>query len=101
MRRGTALHSAAEAFAKTKKESGKNLAEEELIEIAIDKLEGTIEGVVDIDTDPQLENSTETVRQLVSGWNKHVAPTIGPIQGVEEYLQAKVHYGGEEYTVEG
>lgn len=101
MRRGTALHTAAEAFAETKKESGKELAEEELIEIAIDKLEGSIEGVVDIDTDPELENSKETVRQLVSGWNQHVAPTIGPIQGVEEYLQAKVTYGGEEYTVEG
>ena len=102
MRRGTALHHAAETLLRHKKETGKELPQEELSEIAVANLEDNIDdGVQDIDEDPTLSESKKIVQGLASGWSTYVAPTIGAIEGVEEYLTAKIEFDDGIFEVEG
>lgn len=102
MKKGSAVHTAAEIFLKEKKESGKSLPSEELMEIATSTLQGSIDDhVADINTDPDLETSTHQVNELTRCWAEEVSPTIGKVELVEPYLQATITMNGEKLKVEG
>lgn len=101
MKRGTALHFAAETYLK-EKQTGTEIPLAELQEITQTSFEVSItDAVVDLANDPNLDDSIEVVKQFVEGWMTHVAPTIGHIELVEPYLTAKIEIGGREYDLEG
>jgi hypothetical protein len=101
MKRGSALHFAAETYLK-QKQAGEVLPLEKLQQVAaVSFTESIDDGVADLATDPNLEESSKMVDQFVDGWHTKVAPTIGHIELVEPYLAGIIELDGKEYELEG
>ena len=101
MRRGSAVHKAAEHYAIEIKEQ-RQVSPEALREVAAETLENSIDdSVTDINDDPDLLKSHEIVGSLVDSWIENVAPTITHVEQVEPYLTAKIEIDGVILELEG
>lgn len=101
MRRGSAVHKAAEHYAIEISEKRKP-KDGEILEVAETTLKSSIDdSVVDIADDPDLKNSTVIVASLVGKFLEVVAPTITQVEAVEPYLTAKIEIKGKTLEIEG
>ena len=101
MRRGSAVHKAAEHFAKEVKEQ-RRPDPGELREVAATTFDESIDdSITDLNEDPDLKDSHQIVGNLVDAWVEHVAPTITTVELVEPYLTAKIEIDGMHLELEG
>lgn len=102
MRRGSALHHAVETDLKHRQKGGDPLLVDELIKVAESTLvESVDDGVVDLESDPELVESKAKVAALTTGYHEFISPTIGEILEVEPYWQGEITYGEKTYHLHG